>query len=70
MDKNGDFIDCSCFLGVGFIEVGTVTPRPQEGNEKPRIFRNKKEFRNFVNRMGFNNKGVDYLVRKVEKKKI
>ena len=43
LDKNGDYIDCLAELGIDFIEVGTVTPRPQRGNLKPRIFRNKKE---------------------------
>ena len=65
LDKNGDFIDALSSLGVGFIEVGTVTPRPQEGNKKPRLFRDKTNSA-LVNKMGFNNKGVDYLVRKVQ----
>ena len=62
LDKNGDYIDCLAALGVDFIEVGTVTPRPQPGNPKPRIFRNRKE-KSLLNRLGFNNKGVDHLVR-------
>lgn len=65
LDKNGDFIDCLAALGVGFIEVGTVTPRPQEGNSKPRIFRNKEE-KSLLNRLGFNNKGVEYLVERLK----
>ena len=69
LDKNGDYIDCLAALGIGFIEVGTVTPKPQKGNPKPRIFRNKKE-KSLLNRLGFNNKGVDYLVEKFKKKKI
>ena len=68
LDKNGDYIDCLAALGVDFIEVGTVTPRPQIGNPKPRIFRNLKD-RSLVNRLGFNNKGVDYLVKKLKNKK-
>lgn len=53
-------------MGFGFIEVGTVTPRPQEGNPKPRLFR-LPEKQAIINRMGFNNKGVDYLVEQVKK---
>ena len=67
LDKNGDYIDCLAELGVGFIEVGTVTPRPQYGNPKPRIFRNKNE-KSILNRLGFNNKGVEYLVKKLEER--
>lgn len=67
LDKNGDFIDALGALGFGFIEIGTVTPKPQEGNPKPRMFRleNKEAV---INRMGFNNKGVEHLVRQVQKK--
>ena len=68
LDKNGDYIDCLASLGVGFIEIGTVTPKPQQGNSKPRLFRNKKE-KSLLNRLGFNNKGVDYLVKKLKKRK-
>jgi len=68
LDKNGDYIDCLAALGVDFIELGTVTPRPQKGNSKPRIFRNLKD-RSLVNRLGFNNKGVDHLVKKLKSKK-
>ena len=68
LDKNGDYIDCLAALGVGFIEVGTVTPIPQEGNKKPRLFRNRKN-KSLLNRLGFNNKGVDYLVRKLKNRK-
>lgn len=64
MDKNGDYIDALGSLGFGFIEVGTVTPRPQPGNPKPRLFRLEKA-RALINRLGFNNKGVDHLVRRV-----
>jgi dihydroorotate dehydrogenase len=68
LDKNGDYIDCLASLGIGFIEVGTVTPRPQKGNPKPRIFRNIKE-KSLLNRLGFNNKGVDHLVKKLKNRK-
>ncbi len=67
LDKNGDYIDALAKLGVGFIEVGTVTPKPQVGNPKPRLFRLPKQ-RALINRMGFNNKGVDYLVQRLQAK--
>jgi len=56
-DKNGDVLDALLGLGFGFIEAGSVTPRPQEGNPKPRIFR-LVEDRAVINRLGFNNKGL------------
>ena len=65
LDKNGDHIDGLAALGFGFIEIGTVTPRPQPGNPYPRLFR-LPEATAIINRMGFNNLGVDYLVRQVE----
>ncbi len=65
MDKNGDYIDGLASLGFGFIEIGTVTPRPQAGNPKPRLFRLPQSMA-IINRMGFNNKGVDYLVERVK----
>ncbi len=65
LDKNGDHIDGLAALGFGFIEIGTVTPRPQPGNPRPRLFR-LPEARAIINRMGFNNLGVDHLVRQVE----
>ena len=68
LDKNGDFIDSLGALGFGFIEVGTVTPLAQKGNPKPRIFRVFKE-NAIINRLGFNNKGVDYLVKKLKSRK-
>ena len=68
LDKNGDFIDSLGSLGFGFIEVGTITPKPQSGNPKPRIFRFTDQ-EAIVNRLGFNNKGVDYLVGKVRARK-
>lgn len=64
-DKNGDTIQALSALGFGFIEVGTVTPKPQAGNPKPRLFRLPKHAA-LINRMGFNNKGVDYLVEQLK----
>ncbi len=61
LDKNGEYIEALAALGFGFIEVGTVTPRPQSGNEKPRLFRLPKA-QALINRFGFNSKGVDYLL--------
>ena len=66
LDKNGDYINALSALGFGFIEIGTVTPRAQDGNPKPRMFR-LPECHGIINRMGFNNKGVDYLVEQVKK---
>ncbi|MAR92245.1 MAG: dihydroorotate dehydrogenase (quinone) [Pseudomonadales bacterium] len=66
LDKNGDYIDALGALGFGFIEIGTVTPRPQPGNPKPRLFRLPAR-QAIINRMGFNNKGVDYLVTQVQR---
>lgn len=68
LDKNGDYIDALGNLGFGFIEIGTITPRPQDGNPKPRLFR-LAEHEAIINRMGFNNKGVDHLVEQVKKAK-
>lgn len=68
LDKNGDYIDCLGALGVAFIEVGTVTPKPQKGNQKPRLFRNKED-NSLLNRLGFNNKGTDYLVKRLKNRK-
>lgn len=65
LDKNGEYIDALASLGFGFIEIGTVTPRPQPGNPKPRLFR-LPEARAIINRMGFNNKGVDELIKNVK----
>jgi dihydroorotate dehydrogenase len=67
-DKNGDYIDALGKLGFGFIEVGTVTPKPQSGNPTPRIFRFPSE-KALINRMGFNNKGVDYLIERLKRRK-
>ncbi|MEJ2045286.1 MAG: quinone-dependent dihydroorotate dehydrogenase [Reinekea sp.] len=68
LDKNGDAIDTLGAFGFGFVEVGTVTPRPQSGNPLPRLFR-IPEKEAIINRMGFNNKGVDYLVERVKRTK-
>ena len=64
-DKNGDYLDALGALGFSHIELGTVTPRPQPGNPKPRMFRIPNEA--LINRMGFNNKGVDHLVARLER---
>jgi len=66
LDKNGAHIDSLAALGFGFIEIGTVTPRPQPGNPKPRLFR-LVEHEAIINRMGFNNLGVDRLIENVKK---
>ena len=65
LDKNGDYIDALAALGFGFIEIGTVTPRPQPGNPKPRLFR-LPEHQAIINRMGFNNFGIDHLLEQVK----
>ena len=65
LDKNADYVDGLGNLGFGFIETGTVTPRPQPGNPKPRMFRIPQRSA-IINRMGFNNAGVDHLVDKVK----
>ena len=65
LDKNGAVIDGMAALGFGFIEVGTVTPRPQPGNDKPRLFR-VKAVEGIINRFGFNNLGVDRLIENVK----
>ena len=65
LDKNGAYINALAALGFGFIEIGTVTPRPQPGNPKPRLFR-LPEAQAIINRMGFNNNGVDALVENVK----
>lgn len=66
LDKNGECIKAWEALGFGFIEIGTVTPRPQPGNPTPRMFRLPKAHA-LINRMGFNNQGVDYLVAQVQR---
>ena len=66
LDKNGDYIDALGTLGFGHIEVGTVTPKAQTGNDKPRIFR-LVQHQALINRLGFNNKGVNHLVAQVQR---
>jgi dihydroorotate dehydrogenase len=66
LDKNGDYIDALARLGFGFIEIGTVTPRPQPGNPRPRLFR-LPAARAVINRLGFNSAGVDRLVENVKR---
>jgi dihydroorotate dehydrogenase len=68
LDKNGAHIDALMSLGFGFIEIGTVTPKPQPGNPKPRMFR-LPQHRGIINRLGFNNEGIEALVRNVERAK-
>ncbi|MCH2264147.1 MAG: quinone-dependent dihydroorotate dehydrogenase [SAR86 cluster bacterium] len=68
MDKNADYIDSLSHLGFGFLELGTVTPRAQAGNAKPRLFR-LTEKRSLLNSMGFNNKGVEHAVLRIQKNK-
>jgi len=65
LDKNGDYIDALAALGFGSIEIGTVTPRPQPGNPKPRLFR-LPEYQAIINRMGFNNLGIEHLLMQVK----
>ena len=66
LDKNAEYLDALGALGFGFLEVGTVTPRPQPGNARPRLFR-LEEDEALINRMGFNNLGVERLLRNVER---
>ncbi|MFV5490974.1 quinone-dependent dihydroorotate dehydrogenase [Acinetobacter sp. ASP199] len=65
LDKNGAYIDALASQGFGFIEIGTITPRPQSGNPEPRLFRLPKA-KAIINRMGFNNEGVDKLIENVK----
>ncbi|WP_462378888.1 quinone-dependent dihydroorotate dehydrogenase [Pseudomonas sp. Marseille-QA0892] len=65
LDKNGDAIDGMAGLGFGFVEIGTITPRAQPGNPRPRVFR-LPQGEAIINRMGFNNRGVDYLLDRVD----
>lgn len=68
LDKNGDYFNGLGALGFGFVEIGTVTPRPQPGNERPRMFR-LPQHRAIINRLGFNNLGVDRLVARVQRRR-
>lgn len=65
-DKSAEYVDALAALGFGFVEVGTITPRPQTGNPKPRLFR-LTEQQAIINRMGFNNKGIEHAMRCLEK---
>jgi dihydroorotate dehydrogenase len=65
LDKNAEYVDALASLGFDFIEVGTVTPKSQQGNPKPRMFRLTKHDA-IINRMGFNNKGVDYMIEQLK----
>lgn len=66
LDKNGEAIDALAAMGFGFVEVGTVTPRPQPGNPRPRLFR-LPQAKALINRMGFNNAGLDAFLRHVRR---
>ncbi len=66
LDKNGAHIDALAALGFGFVEVGTVTPRPQDGNPKPRLFRLPRA-EALINRFGFNNHGLDAFIANVQR---
>lgn len=68
LDKNGAYIDALAELGFGFLEVGTVTPKPQAGNDQPRMFR-LADSGAIINRMGFNNDGVDKMIANIERTK-
>ena len=68
LDKNAEAIDMFAAMGFGFVEIGTVTPKPQPGNPKPRLFR-LKEDQALINRMGFNNDGVAVIKKRLEKRK-
>jgi dihydroorotate dehydrogenase len=67
-DKNAEMVDELAALGFGFVEIGTVTPRPQPGNDRPRLFRLKAD-RGLINRMGFNNKGANVAAAKLRNRK-
>jgi dihydroorotate dehydrogenase len=69
LDKNGDYIAPLQALGFGFVEIGTVTPKPQNGNPKPRLFR-LPAAQAIINRMGFNNFGVEHLVKKLREPRL
>ena len=68
LDKNGDYIDALGALGFGHVEIGTVTPQPQPGNDKPRLFR-LTQYGALINRFGFNSKGVNHLVERVRQRR-
>ncbi|PIB36388.1 dihydroorotate dehydrogenase (quinone) [Reichenbachiella sp. 5M10] len=68
LDKNAEAIDAFAALGFGFVEIGTVTPKPQPGNPLPRLFRLKQD-QALINRMGFNNGGVEIIKERLKKRK-
>ncbi|MGA0805530.1 MAG: quinone-dependent dihydroorotate dehydrogenase [Pseudohongiellaceae bacterium] len=68
LDKNADCLDALGALGFGFVEVGTVTPKPQPGNPKPRLFRLAREHA-IINRMGFNNKGLAHMLARLQQRR-
>ncbi len=68
LDKNAEAVDAFGAMGFGFVEIGTVTPKPQPGNPKPRLFRLKKD-QALINRMGFNNDGVEVIKKRLSKRK-
>lgn len=68
LDKNAEAIDTMAALGFGFVEIGTITPKPQPGNEKPRLFR-LVEDKALINRMGFNNVGADLAAARLARRK-
>lgn len=68
LDKDAEAFDMLGYMGFGFVEIGTLTPKPQPGNPKPRIFRLPKD-KALINRMGFNNKGVDAAIKNLKKRK-
>src|SRR6185312_16416672 len=67
-DKNAKYLDELETLGFGFVEIGTVTPLPQSGNPKPRLFRLPKD-KALINRMGFNNDGIEKIVKRLKNRK-
>ena len=68
LDKNADHVDALDALGLGFLELGTLTPRPQPGNPKPRMYRLASE-QAIINRMGFNNKGIDHALENIRRRR-
>ncbi len=68
LDKNGDHVDALAALGFAFVEIGTLTPLPQPGNPRPRLFRDRHG-RCIVNRMGFNNRGIDHAVARLRRRR-
>lgn len=69
LDKNGDYMGALLGLGFGFMEIGSITPKPQPGNPRPRLFRLPKT-QAVINHLGFNNLGVDYCVEQLKKRKV